>query len=134
MAQTPRERAGASGTVLIVDRDRPSRVTARRLLESEGYQVLDASDGPGAEQIATLYVGPIHVLLIEAATRATEGRGLADRLQSLHPEVVVLFASDRSQRELVRLGLLEARAPFVRKPFERGRLTARVRDALVPRR
>src|SRR5262249_37127935 len=123
----------ASGTVLIVDRDRPSREMARQLLESESYRVLDASDGPGAEQIATVYVGPIHVLLIEVERCTTEGRGLADRLQALHPELAVLFASARSQRGLVRRGLLEARTPFVRKPFERSRLVAGVRAALTRR-
>jgi DNA-binding response OmpR family regulator len=131
MTQRPREPAGASGTVIVVDRDQSLRLQARRLLESEGYRVLDAGDGAGAEQIATLYVGPIHVLLIDAEMSTSDGRGLSDRLQSLHPELAVLVASGRPQRELVRRGVLGARTPFVRKPFEKARLAARIRDTLA---
>ena len=131
MTQRPREIAGSSGTVLVVDHDQSLRLLARRLLESAGYRVLDAGDGPGAEQIATLYVGPIHVLLVEVDMSTTDGGGLSDRLQSLHPELAVLVASGRPQRELVKKGLLDSRTPFVRKPFERRRLAAKVRDLLA---
>ncbi len=131
--QRRREAAGSSGTVLVVDRDPTLRQLARRLLEAEGYLVLDAGDGAGAEQIATLYVGPIHVLLVDVDVDVapTDGRALADRLGALRPELAVLFASSRPQRDLARQGVLGARAPLVRKPFEKSRLAARIRDALA---
>lgn len=129
--QTLREAPGPSGTVLVADHDDSLRVLARRLLEAEGYRVLDAGDVTGAEQIATLYVGPIHVLLVDLDIPTTGGRALAERLRALRPELAVVFASDRPQRELVRQGRLGARTPFVRKPFARRRLAAQVRGVLA---
>jgi CheY-like chemotaxis protein len=124
----PRDAAISSATVLVVDHDPAQRLTARRLLESEGYLVLDAGDATGAEQIATLYVGPIHVLVVELDVRTMGAHTLAERLRGLHPEMRVLFASDRPRRELA--GRVDARTPVVRRPFEKSRLAAKLRTVL----
>ena len=131
MTQRPREATGASGTVLVVDHDQALRLLARRLLEAADYRVLDAGDGTGAERIATLYVGPIHALLVDVDMAAGDDRALVDRLRALHPGLAVVLMSPRSQRELVRRGVLGARTPFVRKPLEKSRLASRMGDALA---
>ena len=130
MTKRPRRPSRSSGTVLVVDRDHLLRKTTRRLLESHGYRVLDAGNVAGAEQIAKLYVGPIHVLLVEADISGMNGRVLADRLRLIHPELRVLFMSGHTQRELIEQGQLGARMPFVRKPFEKGQLALKVRGVL----
>ena len=128
MTQRPSATGGSSGTVLVVDRDQSLRLLARRQLEAAGYRVLDAGDAEGAERIATLYVGPIHVLVVEANRSAS---ALCERLQSVHPEIAVLLASERPRSELVKRGRLDARAPFVRKPFAGSRLPAKVGELLA---
>ena len=130
MAKSPRKAAPSSGTVLVVDPDDSLRKVTRGWLESVGYRVLDASDAASAEQIARLYVGPIHVLLVEVDFSGTSGQALAERLRSLHPELRVLFASGRPQKELVQQGRLGAHLPFIRKPLEKGRLALKVRGVL----
>jgi DNA-binding response OmpR family regulator len=128
MTQRPRATAGSSGTVLVVDRDRSLRLLARRQLEAAGYRVLDAGDAADAERIATLYVGPIHVLVVDADPAAS---ALCERLQTLHPEMAVVRASERPRSELVKRGRLDARTPFVRKPFAGSRLPAKVGHLLA---
>src|SRR5262245_51331113 len=98
MTQRRREVMGSSGTILVVDRDHALRLLARRLLEAEDYRVLDAGDGAGAEQIAMLYVGPIHALLVDVEVAGADDRALIDRLQSLHPGLAVVLTSTRPQR------------------------------------
>jgi DNA-binding response OmpR family regulator len=124
----PRDAVISSATVLVVDHDPGLRLTARRLLESEGYVVLDAGDATGAEQIATLYVRPIHVLVVELDEPTIGARTLAERLRGIHPEMRVIFASDRPRRELA--GRVDARAPIVRRPFDKSRLAAKLRTVL----
>jgi two-component system cell cycle sensor histidine kinase/response regulator CckA len=100
------------------------------VLESHGYRVLDAGDSAAAEQIAKVYVGPIHVLLVEMDVFGTSGLTLAERLRSLRPEPSVLFMSGQAQTELVKKGALGARTPFIRKPFKAGELALKVRRVL----
>jgi len=130
MTKRPRKAARSSGTVLVVDHDHSVRTITRRLLESYGYRVLDAGDSPAAEQIAKLYVGPIHVLLVEVDVSGTSGLALADRLRSLRPEARVLFMSDHAQSELAKKGELGTQLPFIRKPFRGGELALKVRSGL----
>ena len=123
------QRTQAFATVLVVDRDHSLRLTARRLLESEGYLVLDACDAAAAEQLATLYVGPIHVLLVEMDVPTTGAQALSDRVRRLHPDIKVLIASDRPRRDLSsRPG---SATPIVRKPFEKRRLVDDIRRVLA---
>jgi DNA-binding response OmpR family regulator len=112
---------------LVVDHDQAMRSNARRLLESEGYVVLDAGDAAAAEQIATLYVGPIHVLLVEVDLPAIGAHALSERLRRLHPEMRVLLASDRPRRR--NAAGAGPRTPMIRKPFGK-RLAATLRAVL----
>lgn len=126
----PRKAARSSATVLVVDHDDSVRAAARRLLESHGYRVLDAGDSTGAERIAKLYVGPIHVLLIELDVSGASGVALADRLQLLRPEPRVLFMSRHAHRELLAEGRIRARLPFIQKPFKGRELPVKMRGVL----
>lgn len=130
MRKRPRKAARLSSTVLVVDHDHTLRTNTRRLLESIGYRVLDAGDVAGAEQIARLYVGPIHILLVEVGISGMSWSELTDRLRSLKPELRVLFVSGRARTELVKQGRLGARVPFIRKPFKKAQLAVKVRGVL----
>jgi response regulator RpfG family c-di-GMP phosphodiesterase len=102
MQKSVRKTARSSSTVLVVDQDNARRARARRLLESIGCRVLDAGDTAAAEQIAKLFVGPIHVLLVDVDIAGTSGEELANRLRSLKPELRVLFMSGRNRRNFVK--------------------------------
>ena len=130
MTERSRKPARTSGTVLIVDPDSAARASARGFLESHGYRVLDAGDPPSAERIARLYVGPIHVLLIELHLTDTSGPALADRLKSLHPEQRVLFVSARAHSDLVSERDLAAHDAFLHKPVTAHELATKVRSVM----
>ena len=123
-----RKPAGLSATVLVVDHDHSVRTTARRLLESHGYRVLDAGDSAAAERIAKLYVGPIHALLIELDVSGASGVALADRLRLLRPEPRVVFMSSHAHRALLAEGRIGARLPFIQKPLRGRELAVKIRE------
>jgi len=132
MTERSPKTARASVTILVVDPDHAARASARGFLESHGYRVLDAGDPATAEQIARLYVAPIHVLLIEVGIDGT-GPALADRLRSLRPEPDILFASSATRDVLVRAGHIAADEKLIQKPFTAQKLAASIRSLLDAR-
>lgn len=134
MTKRARKAARSSATVLVVDPDQSFRALVRRLLESRGYRVLDAGDSAAAEQIARVYVGPIHLLLLELDLAGTSGLALADHLRASRPEPRIVFMSADARKELVRNGQLAAGLAFIRKPFDGDELALTLRAALAAQR
>jgi len=134
MTKRSRKAARSSGTVLVVDADHALRALVRRLLESRDYRVLDAGDAAAAEQIARVYVGPIHLLLVELDLAGASGLALADRLRASRPEPHVVFMSADAKADLIRKGQLAAGLPFIRKPFDGDELALMLRAALAAQR
>jgi PAS domain S-box-containing protein len=125
-------RAPASGTILIVEDEEPLREVARRMLEIEGYRVLDARSGPAALE---LLAGPegaeVQLMVTDLIMPGMGGRELAHRALELRPRLALLYTSGYRSDDMVARGLLEPHARFIPKPFEAGTLQRAVRDALT---
>lgn len=126
-----RRSAGPPGTVLVVDPDDALRRIVRKWLEARDFLVLDAGDAGDAERIARIFVGAIHLLLIEVPLSATAGSEAAERVRSIHAEVQTIFMSTRSQPELVRKRELRGDQHFLRKPFGEEQLVLRIQEILT---
>ena len=72
-------------TIPIVDDDAWVRVLVRDMLASDGYRVLEASDGQDAIRVAAEYPGPIHLLLSDVVIPGMNGCELAAGLGALLP-------------------------------------------------
>ncbi len=125
-----RRSAGPPGTVLVVDPDDALRRIVRKCLEARDFLVLDAGGAGDAERIARVFVGPIHLLLIEVSLAGTAGSALAELLRSIHGELQTVFMSTRSQPELVRKRELRGDQNFLRKPFSEEQLVFRIQETL----
>jgi DNA-binding response OmpR family regulator len=123
--------AGAPGTVLVVDPDDAIRRSVRKWLESRGFVVLDAADAADAERIVRVYVGPIHLLLVEVSVQNAAGSAIADRLRSMHAESQTVFLSATSQADLVKKRELRVDQHFLRKPFDEEHLVFRIQETLT---
>jgi DNA-binding response OmpR family regulator len=93
--------------------------------------VLDAADASDAERIARVYVGPIHLLLVEVVVLDAAGSAIAERLRSMHAESQTVFLSTRSQADLVRKRELRVDQHFLRKPFDEEQLVFRIQETLT---
>ena len=134
MTKRSRKAAPSSATVLVVDPDHGVRVLVRRVLESRDYRVLDAGDSAAAEQIARVYVGPIHLLLVELDLAGASGPALAERLRAFRPEPRVVFMSADARKDLVRKRQLGLGTTFIGKPFDGEALATVLHTALAARR
>ena len=96
-------------TILLVDDEVPLRRLIQRMLDDQGYHVLEASDGDEALRVAADYTGLIALLVTDVVMPGLDGFTLVERLPESHPETRVLFISGHADRSVaVRGGLKES--------------------------
>ena len=121
---------GGSETILVVEDQEPVRRLTRRVLETYGYAVLAAGDGPEALQVAAHHTGTIHILVADVVMPGMSGREVGRRLAAARPEMRVLYLSGYPDDSIVSHGVLEPGLAFLQKPFTPETLARRVREVL----
>ena len=119
-----------SETVLLVEDEADLRYLTQELLESEGYKVLAAEDGPKALEYAANYVGRIDALLTDAVLPGISGREIAERMSKMRPHVKVLYMSGYTGALIAKQGVLDAGVALLSKPFTKNELLAQIRAVL----
>jgi CheY-like chemotaxis protein len=109
-------------TALVVEDDAAMRDGLRRILQGEGYRVLEAADGIEAEEIAARYPGAIQVLVSDLTLPRADGHVALARVRASRPDIGAVFVSGRLDLDRP----LPEGALFVQKPFASAELTAAV--------
>ncbi len=118
-------------TVLVVEDQDAVRQMTVAILESFGYLVLQAPNGPEALAMAEKYSAPIHLLLTDVVLPLMDGRVLADKLRAARPDAKVLYVSGYSEEKIGRDSPFEGDKAYLAKPFTATALAARVREILA---
>ena len=117
-------------TVLVVEDESAVRSLARDVLTRLGYDVLVASDGREALQVADRCRRPIHLLVSDVVLPHLRGVEVADRLRARRPGLRVLYISGYTETAIVHDGQLDPGVDFLAKPFRPADLANRVREVL----
>jgi len=112
------------GVVLLVDDEETVRWVSRRVLEADGWEVLEAADGEAALQIIGEREGRLALVVTDLNMPRVSGRELAEVVSVFYPGLPVLGIT----------GFLSAvshdrRLPILPKPFTPGSLVQAVRLA-----
>jgi two-component system, cell cycle sensor histidine kinase and response regulator CckA len=121
---------GNRETVLVVEDQDEVRGLATAILESRGYRVLSAADGPSALALVDRHSGPIDLALTDVILPGMNGKQLVERLKLLRPEIRVLFTSGYSQDVIAHRGVLDPGVAYIAKPYSPEILAAKVRQVL----
>ncbi|MBI4115466.1 MAG: response regulator [Candidatus Omnitrophica bacterium] len=127
----PEELPRGSESVLLVEDEPMVRELAGRVLRDQGYQVIEAANGP--EALKLLEKNPkmdTRLLLTDVVMPLMGGLELAQKFRDLRPELRVLFMSGYIDDARVRYGVLDERVEFLPKPFSPESLAVKVREVL----
>lgn len=116
-------------TILLVEDEPAVRALDRRVLESCGYEVLEAADGLEAVRLVGRHEGPLHLLVSDVVMPHLGGGQLAEQLHAMNPRLKVLFVSGYTNDEVVRHGV-GSEYDFLQKPFTPTALAHKVREVL----
>ena len=124
---------GGTEKILLVEDDEAVRIMTRKLLESYGYQIVEAASGRKALDLWPSLGSSIDLLLTDIVMPdGVNGRDLADQLRRFLPDLKVIFVSGYS---LSVIGgdtdfLKRRNNYFLQKPFQARALMETIRHCL----
>lgn len=114
--------------VLVVDDEPPIRRFLRTSLSSQGYQVIEAEDGPSAREI--LRQNTADVLVLDLGLPGLDGFEIIKQLRESGSTLPIIVLSSRTD-EAGKVRALDLGADdYVTKPFGMDELLARLRAAM----
>jgi DNA-binding response OmpR family regulator len=110
--------------ILIADDDPITLEALKDCLLSEGYQPLAAADGAAALELWKAHNPDL--LCLDIMMPGIDGYDVCRRVRASDPEVPVIFLSAKSEEIDVVVGLKLGADDFIRKPFGKHELLARI--------
>lgn len=102
--------------VLLVDDDGGARHALRRVLERQGYSVVEAAEGADALDLLEASHVPVDLMITDVQMPGMRGDELGQRVRARYPDLPILYIS--GERSFAHLGE-DTSAPthFLAKPF-----------------
>jgi CheY-like chemotaxis protein len=119
-----------SGTILLVEDEKELREANAEFLSSIGYQVVCASSGPEALEIAR-QSSPPDLVITDVVMPRMSGREFADHLLQKCPETRLLFISGYADDIVLQTGLAMKGVPYLHKPYSMKQLAMKVQELLA---
>jgi two-component system, cell cycle sensor histidine kinase and response regulator CckA len=114
--------------ILIVEDHHATRKNVSRFLQSQGYSVLEASDG--LEALSRLDQDSVDIVISDFVLPKLHGLGLVREIRSRWPAISVIIMSAYLGQEAGQV-ILEREAEFLAKPLQLNQLAAKVYGALL---
>lgn len=134
----PEENLEGVRTVLVVDDEEIIRDLARDMLETEGFQVLTAPDGPEALKIFRNRFDEIDLVLLDMTMPKMGGDEVFSEMKNIRGDIPVILSSGYD--ESIATGPFESGlfahdglAGFIQKPYSAADLVRKIKKTLSPR-
>jgi nitrogen-specific signal transduction histidine kinase/ActR/RegA family two-component response regulator len=126
MAASP----GGNELILLIEDENAVRKLATKFLRRQGYRVFEVPNGGEALAYAEQYKESIDLLFTDVVLPGMNGREVAERLNLIHPESAVLFASGYTEDTILRTGVMSDQFAFIGKPYSLHAVARKVREVL----
>jgi two-component system, chemotaxis family, chemotaxis protein CheY len=118
-----------SQKLLIVDDSALSRRTLRRILESAGYEVVEADEGMTALEM--YFLEKPNLVLLDLVMKGMYGLDVLVKLREMDPKALVVVASADIQSSTRKMSQEAGALAFITKPFVSEQVIAAVEAALA---
>lgn len=125
--------SGSLGQILVVDDEPSVRRFTVRVLEEEGYSVVEAGDGEEALELIRKRPGDFAVVVSDIVMPRLTGVDLLQAIARLRPSLPCLLMSGYAADALTARGIA-APCGVLRKPFPAERLVEEVRRCIESQR
>ena len=115
--------------ILIVDDSALSRRTLRRVLETAGYEVVEAVDGMTALEV--YFLEKPNLVLLDLVMKGMYGLDVLVKLREMDPKALVVVASADIQSSTRQMVDEAGALAFINKPFVSEQVLAIVEAALA---
>jgi PAS domain S-box-containing protein len=119
------------GTVLVVEDEALVATAVQTHLESLGYEVVSAASPCEALRLFQENAGRIDLVLTDVVMPGLLGGDLAREFRTIEPGIPVVYMSAHPRGELLRLGRIDGKSPFLQKPFDKRTLGAALSRAVA---
>jgi CheY-like chemotaxis protein len=123
----PRDQSGTDrrrATVLVVDRQPAIRSLVKRILQREGYAVLEAGDGAEASRVARAHAGPLDIVLTDHDRAEGGDDDFLGPLLEADPGLPIVLMADSPPPDDGKRRSDVPPSIWLRKPFDLGELNA----------
>jgi PAS domain S-box-containing protein len=120
----------APETLLVVEDEPAFRDLLHEGLQSKGYQVLVASNGVEALQIAEQHTGSIRVLITDVIMPQMNGPELAKSLKKVRHNTEVLYMSGYADDKVATISGSDGELMLIQKPFYIDELVRKIQEIL----
>jgi signal transduction histidine kinase/CheY-like chemotaxis protein len=117
-------------TILVVEDDASVRQLVGAMLRSSGYVVVAPASPQEALAVCADPDTRIDLLLTDMVLPETDGAAIAEAAQRTRPNLRVLFMSGYTEHAVLRRNPMDRNSMFLPKPFTKGALLEKVREAL----
>lgn len=114
--------------ILVVDDQDIVRVAVRRMLQRQGFQILEASSALAALDV--IQTQPVELVLLDVMMPGMNGLELVKRLDGRIPETSVLMVSGMDSLDMAMECLSHGAFAYVMKPVETNAILVAVASAL----
>ncbi|MEM1441482.1 MAG: response regulator transcription factor, partial [Verrucomicrobiota bacterium] len=114
--------------ILVAEDDPVTRESIEACLETEGFETMLAADGK--EAIEIWKADPPDLVCLDIMMPEVDGYEVCRRIRESDGQLPILFLSAKNEEIDVVVGLEIGADDFIRKPFGKHELLARIRSAL----
>ena len=119
-----------TGTILVIDDEKPILDIARRILQHSGLEVLVAADGQTGLKIFRESEKDINAVVLDMTMPQMSGLEVATALRLIRLDLPIVLMSGYSTQEITLQSAGLEITGFVKKPFTMQSFTAAIRQAL----
>ncbi|MCE9602315.1 MAG: response regulator [Gemmatimonadetes bacterium] len=123
-------RLAGAGTILVVDDDAAVRDVTRRLLTRQGFDVLEAADGPTGVKLLIQARDRIRLVLLDMSMPGMDGCETCREMRTAVPTARVVLTSGHSEASLNGRVQGSGIVGFLQKPFDLSTLLRVTKAAL----